>query len=105
MTKPHEMIFLLLLLSSASPLGNYRLVSRPHAVLIGSPQQEMLRGSRRDSHRTASSSGSSAFSVFAPSSRDESSKVFQSCLLAIRLRPRRPEAGPSSLPPPELFLG
>src|SRR6266851_2237840 len=103
MTEPQEMIFLLL--SSVSPPGNYRLVLRPHAVLIGNPQQETLRGSRRDSHLTASSSGSSAFSVFAPSSRDESSKVFQSCLLAIGLRPRRPEAGPSSLLPLELFLG
>src|SRR6266481_5367469 len=103
MTEPQEMIFLQL--SSASPLGNYRLVSRLHAVLIGSPQQETGCGSRKDFHWTASSSGSSAFSVFAPSSRDESSKVFQSCPLAIRLHPRRPEAGPFSLPPPELFLG
>src|SRR6266436_1316665 len=103
MTEPQEMIFLPL--SSASPLGNYRLVSRPHAILIGSPPQETWCGSRRDSHQTASSSGSSAFSVFAPSSRDESSKVFQSCLLAIRLHHPRPEVGPSSLPPPELFLG
>src|SRR6267143_369638 len=103
MTGPQEMIFLLL--SSASPPGNYRLLSRPHAVLIGNHQQETLRGSRKGLHWTANSSGSSAFSAFAPSSRDESSKVFQSCLLAIRLRPRRPEAGPSSLPPPELFLG
>src|SRR5258708_1811165 len=103
MPGPQGMIFLPI--SSASHLGNYRLVSYLHAVLIGNSQQETLRGSRRDSHRTASSLGSPAFSVFAPSSRDESSKVFQSCLLAIRLRPRHPEAGPSSLPPPELFLG
>src|SRR6267143_3762175 len=103
MPGPQEMIFLPL--SSASHLGNYRLVSRPHAVLIGNPQLETWCGSRKGFHWTASSSGSSAFSVFAPPSRDESSKVFQSCLLAIRLRPRRPEACPSSLLPPELFLG
>src|SRR3981189_1249422 len=102
MTGPQEMIFLPL--SSAFHLGNYRLVLPLQAVLIGNPQQETWCGSRKGFHWIASSSGSSAFSVFALSSRDESSKVFQSCLLAIRLRPRRPEAGPSSLPPPELFL-
>src|SRR6267143_3906658 len=102
MTEPQEMISLPL--SSASPLGSHQVVPYLHEVVIGNSRPDRRGGSRKGFHWTASSSGSSAFSVFAPSSRDESSKVFQSCPLAIRLRPRRPEACPSSLLPPELFL-